>query len=103
MLEISDEESENVALTFEFDLEKSARAKADPNRGIDFSEARQLWDDPDRLEIPLSFPTEPRRAVVGRIGNKFWTAIVTDRGKNIRIISIRRAHKKEEELYENKG
>jgi uncharacterized protein len=103
MLETGNEESETEALTFEFDPEKSARTKADPNRGIDFAEARQLWNDPDRLEIPLPFSAEPRRAIVGRIRLKLWTAIVTDRHKKIRIISIRRAHKKEEELYEGKG
>jgi|SRR6185312_3814261 len=76
-----------IALTFEFDPAKSASAKADPNRGIDFEEAQVLWLDPDRVEVPLPFAEEPRLAVIGRIGPRIWTAIVTQRGENIRIIS----------------
>jgi hypothetical protein len=89
-----------IAVPFEFDPAKSASAKADPNRGIDFEEAQVLWLDADRVEVPLPFAEEPRLAVIGRIGPKIWTAIVTQRGENIRIISIRRAHPKEEKIYE---
>ena len=87
-------------MSFEFDSAKSARTKADPNRGIDFAEAQTLWLDPNRVEIPLPFKAEPRVAVIGKIGRKLWTAVVTQRGENIRIISVRRAHLKEEEIYE---
>ncbi len=87
-------------MPFEFDPEKSARTKADANRGIDFEEAQMLWLDPDRIEVPLPFEAEARFAVIGRIGSRVWTAIVTQRGENIRIIRVRRAHSKEEEIYE---
>ena len=87
-------------MPFEFDPAKSASAKADPNRGIDFEKAQVLWLDPDRVEVPLPFAEEPRFAVIGRIGPTIWTAIVTQRGDNIRIISVRRAHPKEEKIYE---
>jgi uncharacterized DUF497 family protein len=89
-----------VAVPFEFDPAKSASAKADPNRGIDFDEVQVLWLDPSRIEVPLPFAEEPRLAVIGKIGPKIWTAIVTQRGENIRIISVRRAHPKEEKIYE---
>jgi uncharacterized DUF497 family protein len=85
---------------FEFDSAKSAATKADPNRGIDFREAQVLWLDPNRIEVPLPFAVEPRLAVIGKIGPKIWTAIVTERGENTRIISVRRAHPKEEKIYE---
>ncbi|WP_017326164.1 BrnT family toxin [Synechococcus sp. PCC 7336] len=39
-------------------------------------------------------------AIFGRIGAKIWTAVVTYREENIRIISVRRARKREVELYE---
>jgi uncharacterized DUF497 family protein len=87
-------------MQFEFDPEKSARTKADPNRLMDFVEAQALWLDEDRVEIPLPFALEPRAAVIGKIGGKLWTAIVTKRGEIIRIISVRRAHSKEERIYE---
>ena len=87
-------------MAFEFDPEKSARTKDDPNRGINFEEAQKLWLDPHHIEIPLPFEPEPRVAVIGRINANIWTAIITRRGVNIRIISVRRAHAKEEEIYE---
>jgi len=99
MLAVEVGESHSNPPTFEFDPDKSARAKADPDRLIDFVEAQRIWEDLDRLEVPLPFTGEVRRAVIGRIGLKLWTAVVTDRGKNIRIISVRRAHKKEEQIY----
>jgi uncharacterized DUF497 family protein len=87
-------------VSFEFDQDKSARIKADPNRGIDFIETQALWLDPNRVEVPLPFAAEPRVAVIGKIDLKIWTAIITQRGENIRIISVRRAHPKEEKIYE---
>ena len=87
-------------MQFEFDPKKSALTKADPNRGIDFQEAQALWTDPERIEVPLPFEQEPRVAVIGRIGRSLWTAIVTRRGESVRIISVRRAHMKEEKIYE---
>ena len=38
--------------------------------------------------------------VIGRIGGKHWSAIVTPRGDNIRIISVRRSRTEEVALYE---
>jgi len=87
-------------VVFEFDPEKSARTKTDLNRGIDFVEAQVLWLDLNRVEVPLPFDAEPRIAVIGKISGKIWTAIVTQRGETIRIISVRRAHPKEEKIYE---
>jgi len=85
---------------FEFDPKKSDRTKADLNRGVDFEEVQALWRDPERVEVPLPFEREPRIAVIGRIGLSLWTAIVTLRGETIRIIRVRRAHPKEEKIYE---
>jgi uncharacterized DUF497 family protein len=44
---------------------------------------------------------EERFLLVGRIGEKHWSAVVTYRGRRIRIISVRRSRKKEVELYES--
>ncbi len=87
-------------MLFEFDPEKSKRTKADPNRQIDFVEAQRIWNDPEHVEIPLPFTAETRWAVIGKMRGRIWTAIIARRGDNIRIISVRRAHKKEEALYE---
>ena len=85
-------------MDFEFDPEKSASNKA--KHGIDFVEAQALWDDADLLEIPARTEDEPRYMVVGRIGTKHWSGIITYRDHRIRIISVRRAHKTEMAIYE---
>ena len=84
---------------FEFD-----QTKSDSNltkHGIDFVEAQKLWNDPMLLEIPAKTEDEPRYIVVGLIGVKHWTAVITHRNKNIRIISVRRARKSEVAIYES--
>jgi len=83
---------------FEFDL-----AKSDSNlikHGIDFVEAQALWDDPMLLEIPAKTEDEPRFLVIGLIEGKHWSAVITYRGVNIRLISVRRARAEEVALYE---
>jgi uncharacterized DUF497 family protein len=84
---------------FEFDPEKSAKNKE--KHGIDFIEAQALWDDPDLMEIPAKTEDEPRFLVIGSIGSKHWSAIVTYRNYNIRIISVRRSRIEEVNLYES--
>ena len=70
--------------------------------GINFEEAKALWDDPYAFEIPsVDESDEERFLVFGKIGSKHYTAIITYRGANIRIISVRRSRKKEVELYES--
>jgi uncharacterized protein len=87
-------------MIFEWDEKKSASNKL--KHGIDFETARSLWDDPFRVEIQTSFPDENRSVLISRIGNKIWTSIFTVREGSIRIISVRRARKREAMLYESK-
>ena len=84
---------------FEYDPEKSAANKA--KHGIDFDEAQELWDDPWLLEAPARTEDEPRFIVIGRIGRQHWVAVCTHRSGNSRIISVRRARKREIEHYES--
>lgn len=84
---------------FEFD-----RAKSEANRakhGIDFVEAQALWTDPNLLEIPARAVDEPRLLMIGLIEGKHWSAVVTHRNENIRIISVRRSREEEVALYES--
>ncbi len=60
-----------------------------------------LWKDINRFEIPAKTIDEPRWLVIGKIGEKFWSAVITYRGENIRIISACRARDDEIELYES--
>ena len=85
-------------MKFEFDLNKSAHNKV--KHGIDFHEVQELWDDTNILEIPVITSDEPRVLVIGKLFGKHWSAIITYRGENIRIISVRRSRKEEVALYE---
>jgi uncharacterized protein len=86
-------------MIFEFDPKKSDTNKA--KHGIDFIEAQELWNDIDYLEIPARTTDESRFLVIGKIGGRHWTGIITYRNENIRIISMRRARNEEIELYES--
>ncbi len=86
-------------MDFEFDNDKSKENKK--KHGIGFVEAQALWKDPDRVEIPARTIDEPRFVVIGRISDKHWSSIITYRGENIRIISVRRSRKEEIRLYES--
>lgn len=84
---------------FEFDDDKS---KANLKKhGIDFYTAQELWKDPDLLEIQAISSGERRFIVIGRIGAKHWSAVITYRNERIRLISVRRSRRKEVALYES--
>jgi len=84
-------------MTFEWDEKKSQTNKS--KHGIDFNTATELWNDQDRIEIQTNFQDENRNVLIGKIKDKLWTAIFTRRVDAIRIISVRRARKKEAKLY----
>jgi uncharacterized protein len=84
---------------FEYDPEKSAANLA--KHGIDFEQAQALWDDDDRLVILSSSPDEVRWMVVGRILERHWTAVYTNRDAAIRIISVRRSRDNEVKDYDS--
>jgi len=86
-------------MPFEYDLSKSASNRV--KHGIDFEEAQRLWDDEFQLEIPAKNLDEPRFLVIGKINGKHWSAVITYRGENMRIISVRRSRDEEIETYEN--
>ena len=69
--------------------------------GIDFVEAQELWNDTMLLEIPAKMEDEPRHLVIGLINGKHWSAIITYRGLNILLISVRRSRTEEVALYES--
>ncbi len=86
-------------MEFEWDPQKSVRNAR--KHGIDFGEARALWDDPRLIEVPARTEDEPRVVVVGKIGERHWSGIITYRGDRIRIISVRRSRHNEVQIYES--
>ena len=85
-------------MAFQFDPRKSAGNRT--KHGIDFVEAQALWNDPCLLEIPARTEDEPRYLVVGLIRRTHWSAVITYRDGDIRIISVRRSRQEEVALYE---
>ena len=85
--------------SFEFDATKSESNRT--KHGIDFVEAQGLWSDPMLLEIPAKTDDEPRYLVIGLIDENHWSAVITYRGANVRLISVRRARTEEVALYES--
>jgi uncharacterized DUF497 family protein len=85
--------------TFEFDDKKSMSNLK--KHGIDFMSAQALWNDPCLIEIQAKSEDEPRFLVIGCIDNKHWSAVITYRANNIRIISVRRSRTLEVGLYES--
>ena len=87
-------------MEFEWDERKNRRNKN--KHGIDFETAMKLWNDKNRIEIQTPFPIENRSILIGKIDQKLGSAIFTLRSNAIRIISVRRARKKEAKFYEQK-
>jgi len=86
-------------ISFEFDPAESEINRT--KHGIDFVEAQDLWRDPMLLEIPVRTDDEPRYLMIGLIDRKHWSAVITYRGTNVRLISVRRARTEEVEIYES--
>ncbi len=86
-------------MPFEYDNNKSSANKA--KHGIDFKLAQAIWNDENRVELPAKVIGESRYLVIGLVDKKHWSAIVTYRDNNIRIISVRRSRIEEIEIYEN--
>ncbi len=86
-------------MEFEFDENKSKINQE--KHGIDFVEAQQLWSDSNKIELSAKTEDEPRFMVIGKIGGKHWSAIITYRQTKIRLISVRRSRTNEVNLYES--
>jgi len=85
-------------MAFEYDDKKSSANKI--KHGIDFEEAKDIWNDEYRLEIGTKGLSEPRYLVIGVIDKNLWSAIITYRDGNIRIISVRRSRIEEVRIYD---
>ena len=85
-------------MEFEYDAEKS-RTNADKH-GIDFEHARNLWQDAGRLILPTRSESEARFLTIGKIADRHFTAVFTERAGKVRLISVRRSRMEERDLYE---
>ena len=84
---------------FQYDTKKSLTNLK--KHGIDFEQAQMLWEDPNLLELTARSEDEPRSLIVARLNVHYWSAVVTYRDDEVRIISVRRSRTAEVELYES--
>jgi uncharacterized protein len=88
-----------VAITF--DPEKNARNIAE--RGLSFERVAELeWDKAVIAEDTRCDYGEPRLRVMALLDGRLHTAVVTPRGEDLRVISFRRANRREVRLYGKK-
>lgn len=89
-----------VPMDFDWDDPKSDACLAE--RGFDFAYAAQVFLDPGRLiEIDGRFDYgEARYRVLGRIEGRVFVVVYTIRGELFRIISARKANRREIRHYE---
>jgi uncharacterized DUF497 family protein len=88
-------------LTFEWDTNKARLNLA--KHGVPFEEAATVFGDPLSLTIfdPAHSQAEDRFIILGRSHlGKLLVVAHTERGDNIRIISARRASRRERKQYE---
>ena len=92
----------------EFEWDENKRLKTLRERKIDFIDMIDLWDDPKRQEVRYLRHDygEPRYQTIGRSKFNIYFVIYTERvyedgAEVIRIISARRANKRERALYDN--
>ena len=84
---------------FSWDEEKNAKNKT--KHGVSFDEVKFIFDDPNLMEIydRKHDMAEDRWKVIGMNCWGLFTVICTEIDNTIRIISARKADKKEEEVY----
>ena len=90
-----------MPFTFEWDSRKARSNLA--KHGVGFEEASTVFGDPLSLTVmdPEHSLGEERYVTMGKAFNdKLLVVVHTDRGDNIRIISARRASRRERKFYE---
>jgi uncharacterized DUF497 family protein len=90
-----------MPLAFEWDSRKARSNLA--KHGVGFQEVSTIFGDPLSLTIPdpEHSLSEKRYITVGRaFSGKLLVVVHTERGDNIRIISARRASRRERKFYE---
>lgn len=86
-------------MNFEFDNAKNAANLH--KHGIDLRDAAYVFLDLHKLDLPdlRKDYGEERRIRVGRVENRVWVVVYTQRADAIRLISARKANDREQNRY----
>lgn len=89
----------------EFEWDKNKAVSNLSKHGVSFDEARTVFDDTLYIDFydPDHSYDEQRYIIVGQSAqNRLLVISYTERGNTIRLISARRATRKEREVYEER-
>jgi uncharacterized DUF497 family protein len=85
-------------MAFTFDPEKNARNVAE--RGLSFDLVERLeWETAIVVEDTRRNYGEIRLQVLARLEGRLYAAVVAPRGEDLRVISFRKANRREVERY----
>jgi uncharacterized DUF497 family protein len=89
-------------MRFDYDRRKSARLRANPKRGIGFEEAQEIFTHPYYQDQRSDVPEQYR--AIGWVGKRLYSVIFEIRGDEdgeyYHLVTLWKATKEEEELYE---
>jgi uncharacterized DUF497 family protein len=84
----------------EFEWDEAKRQLNITKHGLDFEDAKQVWDGRSKVTVDSPRDSESRQLNIAKIDDKIYSVISTLRGIKIRIISFRSANLREVKLYE---
>jgi len=91
-----------TSMRFHFDLRKSQQLRRNPQGGIGFEEAQQIFAHPYYLDQRSDLPTQHR--AIGWVGERLYTVIFEVRegreGEYYHLVTLWKATKEEQQLYE---
>ena len=89
-------------MRFNFDPRKSKQLRQNPQRGIGFEEAQEIFSHPYYLDQRSDMPEQYR--AIGWVGDRLFTGIFEVRedaeGEYYDLVTLWRATAQEQELYE---
>lgn len=83
-----------------FEWDENKRQYNLEKHGIDFMDAIEIFDDPDRIEFESIRKGEVRVQTIGMVYDIVLFLVYILRGRKKRIISVRRASKNERKAYD---
>jgi uncharacterized DUF497 family protein len=87
----------------EFEWDDNKRRANVEKHGIDFVDAKEVFDDPEAITLKSPVHTgEPRYVTIGTMKGKLIAVITTLRDTTVRIISARVARRIERQTYDAK-
>ncbi len=95
----------NYTFSQELEWDRAKSERCEERRGFNFEYAAQVLMDPNRLirEDKRFNYGERRFQLIGKIGDRVFVIVYSPRGQITRIISARKANKREVKRYENRA